>query len=535
MFWHETVGWADGTVLMRFSVEGVNGALNNRAVVIYEGLENGWGSWRCSKDKKEKNCLHIQRARKFLGEVLGTSLSDELRDGELAHSGDELESTEQELTQERAVSFLPILPPPWASLPTDPALYTRPHPAATVPNLLALTSDRSGTACGNRACYDPLQDKIRRECIIYTLTGYREATVELQACPSCPKRHHCYIGPETRDVGIFNYNNNVFFTHELLDEYTSRFASSETPFAAFVQSIGRIYQGRGFKFVGDDLFRSAWFAYATLQSLEQDMKCPRCGDMPETVIWDGVTLAFSKKHLKDCLKPPTNLGKQSLVRERRYLKNPQWIPLTTKGDKTLRKAFISLLRGSSKGTRSRLTSAESDSEVGGEGKGEGVEATKRKVLASFTERIRIIAPAVAETLAYALGPGSQIDRKLSKKYTVLLEQLVAEESAIQMVNENTLEKLQGFVKDPTLQNASNLVDIPALLLVIEGELRLHGNVPRHIYDLCVWMCARAEEVLNGLKRGQLETLGEMEANGVEDWRKPPSNSRPAKVSTSGRG
>ncbi|KAK7013632.1 hypothetical protein VNI00_019453 [Paramarasmius palmivorus] len=76
MFWHESMGWGDDRALMRFSVEGLSGALNGRAVVTYEGLENGWGQWKCSKDRKEKDCFHIQRAKRFLGEVVGTDLMD---------------------------------------------------------------------------------------------------------------------------------------------------------------------------------------------------------------------------------------------------------------------------------------------------------------------------------------------------------------------------------------------------------------------------------------------------------------------------
>ncbi|KAK7014790.1 hypothetical protein VNI00_019263 [Paramarasmius palmivorus] len=514
MFWHEQVGWADGRVLIRFSVEGINGAMNNRAIVTYEGLENGWGHWKCTKDKKEVDCLHIRRARKFLGEVLGTSLTNESGDQTLPNDSENLESTANELTEESAVSFLPILAPAWATLPTDQLLYTRPHPGREVPPLFALEPGRARSACQHSTCYDPLQPTIQRQSTVYTLTECKTVTIELQACPTCPKRHHCYIGPEPRDMGVFNYNNNVLFTHELLDEYTSRFVSSETPFAAFVQSIGRIYEGRGVKFIGDDLFRAVWFAYVSLQSLEHDMKCPRCGDMPETVIWDGVTLAFSKKHLKDCLKPPTNIEAGSASRGRRYIKNPQWVPLTAKGDKALRKDFVSWLRG---GKRKRLEPFNVDSDVES-GPAES-ETGKQDLLASFTSRIQTTAPALAKVLAYVLGPGNQVDQGLTKRYIILFEQLVAEESAMQMVNESALENLQTFIRIRSLESATALVDIPALLLVLEGEIRLRGKVPWELFDLCSWMCVRAKEVLDDLKKGSLDEL-EIQLSATEnDWRK----------------
>jgi hypothetical protein len=36
--------------------------------------------------------------------------------------------------------------------------------------------------------------------------------------------------------------------------------------------------------------------------------CPQCGPSPKDVIWDGVTLAFSKQHLLESLRPPTTIS-----------------------------------------------------------------------------------------------------------------------------------------------------------------------------------------------------------------------------------
>jgi hypothetical protein len=76
LFWHESLGWGDERALMRFSVEGPTSALSARAVGTYDGLENGLGQWGCSKDRKDKSCLHIHRAKKFLSAVLGSDLLD---------------------------------------------------------------------------------------------------------------------------------------------------------------------------------------------------------------------------------------------------------------------------------------------------------------------------------------------------------------------------------------------------------------------------------------------------------------------------
>jgi hypothetical protein len=64
--------------------------------------------------------------------------------------------------------------------------------------------------------------------------------------------------------------------------------------------------------MGEDLFRSIWFAYVLIQSFEKDMSCTLCGPHPKTVIWDGVTLAFDKKHITPTLRPPTTTSIDSI-------------------------------------------------------------------------------------------------------------------------------------------------------------------------------------------------------------------------------
>lgn len=151
---------------------------------------------------------------------------------------------------------------------------------------------------------------------MYTLLSVHTLQIELQPCPTCPPSRQRFIGPDLRDIGLFNFNNSVLVSHELLDEYTSAYTSSETPFIAWVGVMARRYMLAGQAFMGDDLFRSVWFAYASLLALEGDMGCSHCGSHPDTIICDGVTLAFGRKHLKESLQPPTRSSPSSPLRER---------------------------------------------------------------------------------------------------------------------------------------------------------------------------------------------------------------------------
>jgi hypothetical protein len=123
-----------------------------------------------------------------------------------------------------------------------------------------------------------------------------------------PQRYHRYIGPDRRDLGIFNYNNQKLFTHDLLDEYTSAYTSSETPFSAWVTVLNWRYELHSGQsehlFVMAEVFRAVWFSFIGLQYLDSSMMCPQCDPSPENTIWDGITLAFNRKHLLPSLEPP---------------------------------------------------------------------------------------------------------------------------------------------------------------------------------------------------------------------------------------
>jgi hypothetical protein len=212
---------------------------------------------------------------------------------------------------DKSVSYKPRPPPVWASLPGD-AMIPAPF-CATPPDRLELTEEASCCCSENRNYFRPLDTSSISEhaATIYGLSEALTTTVQLQSC-YCKRR---FIGPDCLSYGIFNYNNKTLFTHEILDEYTSAFTTSETPFSSWVLVISRRYAIRSSVFCSAEIFHSAWFAYAKLLALDGDMLCQKCGPSPATVIWDGVTLAFNRKHLLPSLEPPTISQAASIVRE----------------------------------------------------------------------------------------------------------------------------------------------------------------------------------------------------------------------------
>ncbi|TFK57946.1 hypothetical protein BDN72DRAFT_752988, partial [Pluteus cervinus] len=201
----------------------------------------------------------------------------------------------------RAVSHLPIQHPFWSRLPSEETLYPSPPLLArdTIPLLVPLDETALCRCDGVDHPFVPTMPTITRQGTLLGMSQTYSLEIELQVCPSSSSKKAHYIGPDPRNTGIFNYNNSVLFTHELLEDYTSQYTASETPFASWVLVTSRRYISNSSPnpFIGVETFRLAWFAYVNLQIVNGDMTCPICGPNPRDTIWDGVTLAFSRKHL----------------------------------------------------------------------------------------------------------------------------------------------------------------------------------------------------------------------------------------------
>jgi hypothetical protein len=215
-----------------------------------------------------------------------------------------------------SVSYTPIPLPAWARISTDKSYKIIP-PVQALDGPLLL-SPLSQCSCGEQ--FQPNHDIYTKACIIYTLTKSIQAEIQLQHCTHCQSSRYKAIGPDCSDLGIFNLNNHALFTHDLLEEYTAAYTSSETPFTAWVKTVSIRYQKyhSDSPFVDEKLFRAAWFSYAGLLTLGDDFQCPECGIAPDTVIWDGVTVGFNQKHLHSSLYPPTTIHQNSTIRSCSY-------------------------------------------------------------------------------------------------------------------------------------------------------------------------------------------------------------------------
>lgn len=188
--------------------------------------------------------------------------------------------------------------------------------------------------------YDPSAPFVTQKCTVFDLQRSWETYIQVQRCPACA---FVRIGPDCRKLGIFNVDNRVLVTHRVLDDYINAFTASETPFTAWVTGISRRYSTLSTpqRFVDQRKFRDIWFAYAKLVQFGNDMTCPQCGPNPSAIIWDGVSISFSRKMALPSLRPPTTIRPESVVYEKTIrVKETQCL-----ADRGLRKRMREIING----------------------------------------------------------------------------------------------------------------------------------------------------------------------------------------------
>ncbi|EJD35688.1 hypothetical protein AURDEDRAFT_22331, partial [Auricularia subglabra TFB-10046 SS5] len=154
------------------------------------------------------------------------------------------------------------------------------------------------------------------ECTVYDHDGAFPARIQVRRCTLCPRKSRMAAGPDLGALGLFNHNNNAIFSHALLNKYDTLLSAGETPFNAFCTAVDREYEmyGSQLPFVHPDRFRTAWFSFMGVQECRDGYTCRACGEVPEVVVVDGVTIGYPKRKKTGSLKPPTHICKKSCVR-----------------------------------------------------------------------------------------------------------------------------------------------------------------------------------------------------------------------------
>ncbi|KAG2006115.1 hypothetical protein CC2G_002460 [Coprinopsis cinerea AmutBmut pab1-1] len=460
-------------VVSMFSVQSSSSsALRGRAIVRHTGSSETWvGTWRCSKDHGQGGCVHVRRVQEMVG-GLGDIVEGSGREGrsinEIARS-----LTELGTARSGTISYRRIHVPAWASLPNDPELYPRPLPFRSVPDgPLRLDMDGSCPCASGRTKFNPMGPIELRQCRIYTFSVALEHTLEVQRCPTCPPSRRRYIGPDLRDRGLFNYNNSILVSHELLDEYTSAYTLSETPFSAWVQHMARRYRNSGQTFMGEDLFRAIWFSYVSLQQYDDDMK----SSSKYTQATDNPICRISGPRANPVSATPAYHSKSQAATDDSFgYGSPSLDSLSDWEEEEL-----SMTTGSpTKANRlweAKLIQDHLDR----------LDRVKEGLLEICPALSNLFDNVFRLTYAQRESPSS-----VCKNF---FRQISAEESVLQLVNAPSMDAIRSFLQNPCSDRFSLLIPIPAVYQLFKAYEDTNALVP-----VLRWILERAEEVLNGLK------------------------------------
>lgn len=75
-----------------------------------------------------------------------------------------------------------------------------------------------------------------RACRIYGTHGITKRSIQVQSCIGNGCRHRrdgWTVGPDLGEYALFNWNNEIILSHELLNAYPSQLVTSPTPLTAF--------------------------------------------------------------------------------------------------------------------------------------------------------------------------------------------------------------------------------------------------------------------------------------------------------------
>ncbi|KAJ3534105.1 hypothetical protein NMY22_g7064 [Coprinellus aureogranulatus] len=514
MFYRFHSGYDDERYTNIFSVPSQTmPTIRNRAIVRFEGFDEGHGSWRCSKDPSASHCSHIHLGKVFMQKAVG---AQETEGDEPTVSGClQYDQSRIRLPRRQSpVSYMPRSLPIWACLSeSEQESATRGANARTEEDTVAIPlGEKDACICSREARFDISRASEERPCTIYGTERAWTAQISVQQCHQCHRR---MIGPDGHQIGLFNWNNKILVSEHLLDDYTNDFVTRETPFTSFATVMSRKYQSRNSKipFLHEKLFTEIWFGYITLVRLDLqngDAACPRCGPTPETTIWDGVTVAFSREHLQPSLEPPTMLTQHSTIRRNvEYVYEQHCLT-----DKALRKSIRNITEGPSLvkflmlpndtislNVDTHAASVGTPSDASRQNHSQKALLERLSAIPSGIESLRRIDTGVAGMFDRWFGLAAlAAHREAPPVYRRFFKQLSAEESILQMVNRPTLIDLTDFNLSPTQVNLSKLIGIPVLYDVARYEFRtsdvrtLHPETQTAFY----WIQNRAKAVMDKL-------------------------------------
>lgn len=220
------------------------------------------GRWHCQSCRYSETCKHRPHAVAYaasagfmlVSPTMGMQeQSDDAENALLVNAATQIDGI---VEIHNAVSYCNVLPPHWCLLPSESA-YNAPHLS---PNTSSFSLDGStrcvcGIMFADVTNYPPYRAMLVKTAVIFGLTKSTPVSIELLPCPVCQHPHRS-LGADLGTQGLFNWNNEMLFTHELLNAFMNMFTASETPFSAFCTTVKWAYcdYSHSMEFCSDETF-----------------------------------------------------------------------------------------------------------------------------------------------------------------------------------------------------------------------------------------------------------------------------------------
>ncbi|KAF5384200.1 hypothetical protein D9615_003373 [Tricholomella constricta] len=441
------------------------------------------GRWYCQSCRFSDACKHRPHALAFAIEA--GLISEGLQENSSGTGQEDQDDQENMLLMQAGgrddglgsrgcVSHLPIPPPRWCSLSSEQS-FNAPKPTFQGHHFALNNTGQCSCGTSAAAALSALHSEAfpyavgscveEQQAILFSLTNRYKVSVEVMACPTC-RHSRRYVGPDLSCHGVFNWNNTMLFTHDLLNGFTNMFTASETPFSAFCLTVSRAYMEHGMdvKFCSDDTFVRVWFAFIRLQELESGMRCPTCGPSPKIVIADGISLGINSSKLTRCVRPPTLTDRTSPSIESISSYKARGLPAVIQAE--IRSLVHKLLEISTSHAICPFPNTQ-------------------QLESAYPELFALI------NLYFRLGVAS----KHHKSYRGFIQQIVAPDIVLQLIPYAAIAPLRNMAENPSADIPAWLQClVPAFGRVINSHHNEKSPIPQELHGIAAWLSRRASEV-----------------------------------------
>jgi CxC4 like cysteine cluster associated with KDZ transposases len=149
--------------------------------------------------------------------------------------------------------------------------------------------------CGKSSTQD-LPTRVQSCTILYPERTVQHQ-IEAQRCSCRSRGRQWTVGPDLREFGLFNWDNETILAHSLLNDFGNQLLATSYTCEAFKKTTEARWREvhDQTSFPAKTTFLKILHNFWILQKVDTEFRCPKCGDQTIDSIWD----AQGSRHLQD--------------------------------------------------------------------------------------------------------------------------------------------------------------------------------------------------------------------------------------------